>query len=378
MRHIVFYEPCYNNEHPNLWQLRGNYKYPSILGNLKDRARITIMMHTPPPASDPHRRRLERDYGVNFYRIDEPNFPSSDRGQRLVEILLPVLRRLQADVVSNLNGRTITYCYAAAVAAKRQGLRYVMRVGGDDLTTKAHVYEKSGQPFSGTAQYFNLTLTERIAAELADAIIVMTRREQARLSQITHEPEKIKVCYRGVDQTVFRSDKPREGPCRRFLFIGRKSAEKGYDVLEAAARDVWATHPDVTFTFAGTFDAGVEENRRYIGYVNFKDLPKLYAEHDAVIVCSRSEGFPQVLMEAMSMGLPCIMSRHLFEKDFTEGENALFTAINPGDLVGKIGQLADPASDFYPQLSARTLRYAKDSFDEQQLMSRYQSIMLDD
>lgn len=378
MRHIVYYEPCYDNKHPNLWRLRGQYKYPSILGNLKDHARITIVMHTPPPSADKLRRRLEDNHGVEFVALPPAKNVRTGRGEYLARILVPELRRLSADVVSNLNGRTVTFCYAAGLAAKQIGCRYVMRVGGDDLTTKAHVYEQTGRPFAGTSVYHSLMLEERVATELADAVIVMTERERARVARIAHEPEKITVCYRGVDQSFFSAQGPRTGPCRRFLFVGRKSPEKGYDILETAARIIQGRHPDVRFTFAGTFTKGSEDNRDYVGYVDFKDLPKLYAENDAVIVCSRTEGFPQVLMEAMSMGLPCIMSRHLFEKDFIEGHNAMFATVNPDDLVDKIERLIDPSTGLYQELSASTLAYAKENFDEQKLLARYHSIMLED
>ncbi len=377
MRHIAYYEPCYNDGQPNLWQLRGQYKYPSILGDLRHQARLTILMHQTPPANDPLRIRLEQDFGVRFTKIAAPNNPGPGRGDRLAKVLVPELKRIGADIVSNLNGRTLTYCYASAIAAKQIGIRYVMRVGGDDLTTKAHVFESADRSFAGSPQYYQLMQEERLATELSDDVIVMTQREKARLACIAEAPDKIHVCYRGVDQSAFNGT-ARTGPCRKFLFIGRRSAEKGYDILEAAAREVYALDRSVTFTFAGTFDKAEEDNRNYIGYVNFKDLPALYAEHDAVIVCSRTEGFPQVLMEAMSMGLPCIMSRHLFQKDFVEEQNALFTNIDPTDLVANILRLTDQNSGFYEALSARTLAHAREHFDEGRLVRRYHSIVLGD
>lgn len=375
MKHVVYYEPDYDTSQPNLWQLRGHYKYPSILGNLCSTARITMLMHRVPPADDPHRRTLEREHGVEFRVLRHENTPGARRAERLAIGLRETLARLQPDIVSNLNGRSVVYCFASALAAAALGCRYVMRVGGDDLTTKAHVYTKRGQAFLGTKLYVELMRQERLAVDMADGIIAMTRREKARLAAIARDANKIAVCYRGVDPRVFFVDAPRQGPCRRFLFIGRKSAEKGYDLLEEAARRLHAEGCDVEFTFAGTFKPKAVENRRYVGYVKYADLPALYAAHDALIMCSRTEGFPQVIMEAMGMGLPCIMSRHLFDLDFEEGETALFCDSEAGHVADRIRRLRDDAA-LYRHLSMHSLTYAHAEFSQDALRERYQRVLL--
>jgi glycosyltransferase involved in cell wall biosynthesis len=375
MKHVVYYEPNYDTTRPNLWQLRGRYKYPSILGELRRHARITVLMHETPPRTDPHREALEQDYGVEFVRFRGPNDPGPRRGDRLAASLMNELERLQATVVSNLNGRSITYCYAAARAAGAVRARYVMRVGGDDLATKAHVYEKQGKAFVGTGHHFELIQQERLAVEMADAVIAMTMRERARLTSIATNAEKIEVCYRGVDLDVFSVAHARRAPCRRFLFIGRKSAEKGYDLLEMAARQLYDERQDIRFTFAGTFEPGEEQNREYIGYVAFDELHKVYGAHDAVIICSRTEGFPQVVMEAMSMGLPCIMSRHLFEWDFEDCETGLFCECSADDLASKIRLLADDDS-LYEALSEKSMAHAQLNFAQDSMRRKYHSILL--
>ena len=48
------------------------------------------------------------------------------------------LERLKPDIVSNLNGRSVLYCYASAIA---RDLARSTCVGGDDLSTKAHVFQ---------------------------------------------------------------------------------------------------------------------------------------------------------------------------------------------------------------------------------------------
>jgi len=375
MTHILYYEPDYDISFPNLWQLRGQYKYPSILSDLYKSARITILMHTIPPRTDPYRRILEEEYGVKFIVFHTTNTNCSNRGEYLAESLARVIMKLKVTVLSNLNGRSIIYCYASARAAELNGIRYVMRIGGDDLATKSHFYEKKGIAFLGTRQHFELIQYERIALEIADTVIAMTKREKARLELITTNKKKIEVCYRGVDLNVFKATIAKSGVCRRFLFVGRKSFEKGYDILESAAKQLHIEKLDINFTFAGTFEADEVENRTYLGYVNYEDLPELYKKHDALIVCSRTEGFPQVVMEAMSMGLPCIMTRHIFEKDFEDHDTALFCDNDANDLARKIRMLAGD-SDLFKKLSTKALAHAQLNFSSELMCKNYQMVLL--
>lgn len=373
--HIVYYEPDYSNSAPNLWQLRGRYKYPSIVGDLSRTAQMSMLMHTLPPRKDPIRRHLEGSLGLRFFRFKKGVSFLPESADVLARHLAEELERLKPSVVSNLNGRTISYCYASALAAQSLGVRYVMRVGGDDLGTKVSVAAAGNEPFQGTWRYHLYLLQERVAAELAADIIVMTRKEGARLARIVRKPDKIHVCYRGVDQTKFAAAGPKAGPCRRILFIGRRSAEKGYDICEAVARRIWADRQDIRFTFAGTFDKSVEENRDYIGFVGVDDLPKLYAQHDALIVCSRSEGFPQVVMEAMSMGLPCILSKHLFDVDFTDGDTAMLSDATPEAMTRAVLTLAND-NERFQTLARRALDYALTNFSATAMNDLYKSIMV--
>jgi glycosyltransferase involved in cell wall biosynthesis len=47
---------------------------------------------------------------------------------------------------------------------------------------------------------------------------------------------------------------------------------------------------------------------RFLGYLDDKDIPDLYACCDYYIMTSKYEGLPLTLLEAMASGLPCIVS----------------------------------------------------------------------
>lgn len=101
----------------------------------------------------------------------------------------------------------------------------------------------------------------------------------------------------------------------RILAIGRLSHEKGFDRLVAATASLVAGGMQPLVTIAGDGDcraaleqqiaaAGLQAQLRLVGYV--ADVDKLYRESDLFVICSRTEGLPLVLLEAMAHGLPVV------------------------------------------------------------------------
>ena len=378
MQHIVFYEPAYMERHQHIWVLRGGIRYKSILGDLRRRAKLTILMSRLPPGSDPHRVSLEDEFGVEFVEMRSEELINPLFAHELAGDLVAALKPLKPTVVSNLNGRGIGFCYASAMAAEALGVDYVWRMGGNDLEARGAKAERTLNPFWGTKHYFDRLVQERVAAHVARNIIVMSERERIRLASMTADASKIDVCVRGVDHAHFRPAPGRTFErCRRLLFIGRRSLEKGYDILEDAMQGLATTAPALSASFAGTFDVGETGNRRYVGFVDYADLPAVYNAHDVVVVCSRSEGFPQVIMEAMSCGLPCILTRGLFHQDFVDGESCLLADLTPGGLAAVITRLAQDDA-LYQRLAESSLRVAREKFSDRDNRARYHDILLAD
>lgn len=137
------------------------------------------------------------------------------------------------------------------------------------------------------------------------------------------------------------------------LHVGRVSPEKGIPTLIAAARQL----PRIPFKAAGErtpgwqFLANVPTNYQLLGYVSTPELTKAYMDCRIVVVCSVCyEGFPGVLLEAMSHAKPVICSRigglpEVVEDGVT---GLLFEPGNTDELAEKIGYLWDR-----PQLCRR-------------------------
>ncbi len=362
MPHIAFFESRYAAHNPQEWALRGSYKYPSLLGDLPRSVQTTILMRDLPPEDDPHRIALTRGK-VRFREFDSNDDPRFWLAEELSGEMKRYMTRIGAEIVSNLSGRVMGHNYAIAMSADALGLDYVYRVAGNDIETRGGVFEAEGHSFWGTAAQAVLAMQERMVVDIASRVIVMSRKEARRLERIGARPDRLHVCMRGVDRSHFTPGPEPTGSCSRFLYVGRRSFEKGYDKIEAVAEDFADSHPDIDFTFAGWFEPRREGNRAYRSFVGFADLPALYREQHALVVCSRSEGFPQVIMEAMACGLPCILSASLFGDDFTDGEDCLLVGQDWRDVGEAVARLHGDRA-LYLKLREGALARAERDFDE--------------
>ena len=102
-----------------------------------------------------------------------------------------------------------------------------------------------------------------------------------------------------------------------FISMGRFVPEKGYDVLIKAFQSVLARNSSAVLIFIGdgplrhsieaeVAQSGIRERVRFLGIV--KNPFDVLAIGDVFILPSRSEGFSNALLEAMSVGLPVIAS----------------------------------------------------------------------
>jgi glycosyltransferase involved in cell wall biosynthesis len=109
-------------------------------------------------------------------------------------------------------------------------------------------------------------------------------------------------------------------PPERFLIgaVGRLSAEKGFDVLIRTCNHLLARGLDVGLIIVGDGEErehlgkligelGREDRIRLLGYRS--DVRGLYEAMDVYALTSYREGLPNVLLEAMALGVPVVATR---------------------------------------------------------------------
>jgi len=142
------------------------------------------------------------------------------------------------------------------------------------------------------------------------------------------------------------------------LAVGRLSREKGFDILLESVHRLVSEGRELTLDLVGEGPErgaleeqarrlGLEEVVTFSGYVPFgSDLFDHYRAATLFVLSSRSEGVPQVLLEAMACGTPIIATAieavpHIIE----DGENGvLVPPEDPTALARRIGELLDDPS----------------------------------
>lgn len=198
--------------------------------------------------------------------------------------------------------------------ARRLGVPYVVKVHGSDLNVMTeHRLHRL-----------------QIAAALRDAraVISVSAALGARARELGIPGERLHVIYNGVDTGLFRPgsraaarqslDLPGSG--RMVLYAGNLKVEKGCIDLLEAFRSVHDTYPDSRLVFIGDGPARSSLQRRcselgldgcvtLAGAREHSQLPAWMQAADLLCLPSHNEGVPNVVLEAMSTGLPVVATR---------------------------------------------------------------------
>jgi glycosyltransferase involved in cell wall biosynthesis len=357
---------------PESWRTRAEYILPDLFRSLGTDVEVHLLTAPVPDFAREPLRELMRAFSVQHYEVSREASGGRARVQAWMDTAAALAQQIGANVVTNLFGSQ-WLGQVVTNAARAAGARSIVRVAGDEVGSRVSlgVYAKDPK------RYLDELVVERAGLAHADTVIAMSPWEAARLRRVIGVPvDKVQVCIRGVDLQRFQPAQRAAGgqAPRRFLYVGRNSLEKGYDLIEAAARKVYATDPSIEFTFVGDFPKERIENRNYVGWVEAANLPGLYRDVDAFVLTSRSEGFPQVVAEAMACGLPCVLSEHLFSGVFRDEQDALLCPLDPDAIGQRILRLAgDPA--LAARLGARSRELAQAHLDHALWSRRYHDVM---
>ncbi|MEM1250706.1 MAG: glycosyltransferase family 4 protein [Acidobacteriota bacterium] len=200
-------------------------------------------------------------------------------------------------------------------------------------------------------------LREKIeAADFVCCISSFARSQLMKLSDFEHW-HKFDVAYLGVDPEHFA---PRREPVERTSFgvvcVGRLVPAKGQHILVQALAELAGKGVDVRLDLIGDGpdresleglceQLACRDRVTFHGSVNQDRLRDHLARADVFCIPSFAEGIPVVLMEAMSMEIPCVTTRITgIPELITDGENGLLVpASDVGRLAAALKSLADDA-----------------------------------
>lgn len=157
------------------------------------------------------------------------------------------------------------------------------------------------------------------AAESAAGVVAVSRALKDRLVGLGVPEAKVVVLRNGVDLARFaptdrQVTRNRLGITKSaWLSVGHLTELKGHHLAIDALQIVH----DVKLLVIGegplasglrrqAAQLGVSERVKFLGHVDHDQLPAYYSAADALVLPSRSEGMPNVLLEAMACGTPVI------------------------------------------------------------------------
>ena len=159
-------------------------------------------------------------------------------------------------------------------------------------------------------------------------------------------------------------------------YVGRLESVKGHDFLLRAARDVHARHPNVrTFLVGASVPRGAQapSGVRFLGFR--RDVYSVLKRMDVFCLPSLSEGLPNALMEAMSVGCACVASRVGGVPCLLEQEkNGLL--VEPGDPAALTAALERLVSDagLRQRLGRAARATIEQRFDWSRIALRYEEL----
>lgn len=164
---------------------------------------------------------------------------------------------------------------------------------------------------------------EQTGAREADQVMTVSNRTKRAIVENYGIPaEKISVVYNAIDAGDSTSNRSAERYLgkRIVLFLGRITLQKGPDYFLEAASKVLEKEPDTLFVMAGNGDMMYRMIERasdlnmghkvlFSGFLRGSEVDRMYDMADVYVMPSVSEPFGITPLEAMSHGVPVIISR---------------------------------------------------------------------
>jgi glycosyltransferase involved in cell wall biosynthesis len=232
----------------------------------------------------------------------------------LVE-LIRLLRRFRPDIVHT---HTAKAGLVGRLAARLAGVPVILH------TYHGHVL----RGYFGPAKTLVFRQLERFLGRASHAVIAVSQAVERDLLQLgVVRPGKIRVIPLGLELRPLAGELPRgalRGPAgvpddaALVGIVGRLVPIKDVPTFLRAAGRVVETAPSVYFAVVGDGDerAALEAQARELGLserVHFhgwqRDMRSVYGDLDLVVNCSRNEGTPVALIEALAAGRPVVATR---------------------------------------------------------------------
>ncbi len=176
---------------------------------------------------------------------------------------------------------------------------------------------------------YSVALDEKNSDNTVHLLFVSRLIQRKGLQDILPQMSKVaKACAAKGVNVVF--DIVGDGPFREEL--EKIVAEGSNESVSIRNDSLEKTHEDIVSN-AGGKDLNLQTIIRFHGQKTKAELPKYYSEADLFLFPSRKEGMPNAVLEAMSYGLPIIMTPCQGSDELIDGNGYVLKAEEFGDRI---------------------------------------------
>lgn len=220
-------------------------------------------------------------------------------------------------------------------------------------------------------------------AKNAKKIITVSHFSKQQLVELLGIPAHlIRVIYNGVDEHFLENEEEYESNRPYFLYVGNRRKNKNLPAMLQAFAQARIAH-DFAFYLSGDptpelesliNSLGIKKRVKFLGFVEEKDLPKLYKGAHATMFVSLMEGFGLPLLESMASGTPVLTSDSSSLPEIAAGAALCVDAKEVSAIQAGIEKLVnDP--DFYIQCIAKGIDRAQEFSWENTAQETWETIL---
>lgn len=266
----------------------------------------------------------ENDKGVNVYRVDNYMIHPNNFIDWIMQLNFNMLSKA-TEIINKEGGFDVIHAHDWLVTYAAKSLKNAY-----DIPIVATIHATEAGRNSGihdeTQRYINDT--EWLLTYEATEVIVNSNYMKNEIQRLFGLPfDKINVIPNGINLSNFTGIE-RDYDFRRqyamdnekiILYVGRLVYEKGVQHLIAAMPKILSNYNDTKLIIAGrggmmdelraeASNLGLNDKIYFTGYLNSKQVQKMYKCADVAVFPSTYEPFGIVALEAMLAGVPTVVS----------------------------------------------------------------------
>lgn len=158
--------------------------------------------------------------------------------------------------------------------------------------------------------------SRNFAARFSDTLVLLTEKDIDNYKKGTTVRANLLAIPNLIDENLLNkmSEIKYNETSKRIISVGRLSYAKNYELLIEIAKEILDNNPGWSWDIygSGELEETLKEKKELLNVErlqfkgNVKNIYDIYGEYSFLVMTSRYEGFPMVLIEAMANKLPCI------------------------------------------------------------------------